>query len=128
MTLWPISMLSRIFDSDSAAVPAEPGRRQEADEQQAAAGDLEAALGADHLADVVDVALAEVGDDARSRIASSSGAEGVELLGRESRARRWRMAWLLLRVRVQRSRSTSPTGTETQMLDLLVAGRGDARR
>ncbi len=65
-------MLSRIFDTERAAVPAEPGGRKEAEHQQAAAGDLEAALGADDLADVVGVALAEVGDRAR--------ADGVELL------------------------------------------------
>ena len=59
---------------------AEPGGRQEAEEQQAAAGDLEAALGADHAVDVVGVALAEVGDDAR--------ADRVELLRRRPRAAR----------------------------------------
>ena len=79
MTLWPISMLSRIFDSDSAAVPADPGGRQEAEEQQAAPGDLEAALGADDPGDVVGVALAEVGDDAPADRVELL-AEGLELL------------------------------------------------
>ena len=72
ITLWPISMLSRIFDSESAAVPAiQAGGRKPAN-MQAAAADLQAALGADHVADVVGVALAEVGEDAL--------ADGVELL------------------------------------------------
>ena len=72
-------MLSRIFDSDSAAVPSEPRGRQEAREQQAAAGDLEPALGADETVDVVDVALTELCDDAcADRV--ELAAEGLELL------------------------------------------------
>ncbi len=61
---------------------ADPGGRQEAEEQQAAAGDLEAALGADDPVDVVGVALAEVGDDARADGVELL-AEGLELLGGE---------------------------------------------
>jgi hypothetical protein len=41
----------------------DPGRREDARPEQAAAGDLEPPLGADHLADVVGVALAAVGED-----------------------------------------------------------------
>ena len=42
----------------------QPGRRQEAGEQQRAAADLEGALRLDDAADVVGVLLAEVGDHA----------------------------------------------------------------
>ena len=41
MTLWPISMLSRIFETDSKAVPGSQAREEH---QQGAAGDLHAAL------------------------------------------------------------------------------------
>ena len=64
MTLWPISMLSRIFDSDERGDAGQPERRQDAEEQRRAAADLEAALRLDDLVDVVAVVLAEVGDDA----------------------------------------------------------------
>ena len=61
---------------------AEPGRGQEAEHQEAATGHLEPALGADDLVDVVGVALAEVGDDARpDRVELLS--EGFEFLGTE---------------------------------------------
>jgi hypothetical protein len=40
-----------------------PGRREDARPEQAAPGDLEPALGADHLADVVGVVLAAIGED-----------------------------------------------------------------
>ena len=64
MTLWPISMLSRIFDSESAAVPASQAGGRKPTKSSAAATDLEAALNLDHAADVVGVALAAVVDDA----------------------------------------------------------------
>ncbi len=82
MTLWPISMLSRIFDSDSAAVPPIQAGGRKPSEQQAAAGDLQAALDADESVDVVDVALTEVCDDARADRVELA-AEGLELLGCE---------------------------------------------
>ncbi len=85
MTLWPISMLSRIFDSDSAAVPPIQAGGRKPEEQQAAARDLQAALDADELVDVVDVALAEVRDDARADGVELL-AEGFELLGVRSGA------------------------------------------
>ena len=61
---------------------ADPGGRQEAEEEQATAGDLQAALGADDLVDVVGVALAEVRDDAGTH-GIELPAEGLELLGCE---------------------------------------------
>ena len=61
---------------------ADPCGRQEAGEQQAAAGDLEAALDADEAVDVVDVALTEVCDDAGADRVELL-AEGLELLGCE---------------------------------------------
>ena len=61
---------------------AEPGRREEPREHQRAAGHLESALGADHLADVVGVALAEVGHGALADRVELL-AEGLELLGGE---------------------------------------------
>ena len=98
MTLWPISMLSRIFDSERAAVPASQAGGRNPTTEQAAAGDLEAALDLDHAADVVDVALAAVVDHALAdRV--ELGPEGVELLGGEldlpllSAAPWWR--WLI---------------------------------
>jgi hypothetical protein len=73
-------MLSRIFDSERATVPAEPGGRQEAGEQQGPAGQFESTLGADHAVDVVTVALAEVGH--------GPAPEVVELGGRGPRPAR----------------------------------------
>ena len=79
MTLWPISMLSRIFESPSTRCrPARPAA--ESGEQQRAAGDLQAALGLDDAADVVGVALAEVGDHAVAD-GVELAAELVDLLG-----------------------------------------------
>ncbi len=66
MTLWPISMLSRIFESESAAVPASHAGGRKSELQQAAAGDLERSLGEDHPVDVVEIALTEVRDDRRA--------------------------------------------------------------
>ena len=75
-------MLSRIFESAERGRPGEPGGRQEAGHQQRAAADLEPALGADHVADVVGVALAEVGEGALAdRV--ELGAERFDLLGGE---------------------------------------------
>ena len=77
--------------------PAEPRGRQKAGEQQAAAGDLKAALDTDETVDVVDVALTEVRDDAGAdRIELS--AKGIELLGCEigvSRVLGWTRLLLL---------------------------------
>ena len=111
MTLWPISMLSRIFDSDRARHPGEPGGREEPSEHQPAAGDLEPALGPDHLADVARIALAEVGDDPLADRVELL-AEGLDLLGGQVREAVVVIADLLFG---QRSSSTSPTGTETQI-------------
>ena len=64
---------------------AEPGRRQEREEEQPAAGDLERPLRLDHVADVLGVALAAVGEDAGAdRV--ELGAERVELLRRSGRS------------------------------------------
>ena len=51
-TLWPISMFSRIFATLSIAMPATHAGVWLAKTQAGAAGDLEAALDADHAADV----------------------------------------------------------------------------
>jgi hypothetical protein len=58
---------------------ADPCGRQEAGEQEAAARDLKAALDADETVDVVDVALAEVRDDAGAYCVEFL-AKGLELL------------------------------------------------
>ena len=78
---------------------AEPGGRQEREEEQPAAGDLERPLRLDHVADVLGVALAAVGEDAGSdRV--ELGAERVELLLREAGAVRLRRGSGLVSVAV----------------------------
>jgi hypothetical protein len=66
--------------------PAEPCGREESREHQRAACHLEPALGADYFADVVGVALAEVGDDAPADRVELL-AERLDLLWRELRNR-----------------------------------------
>jgi len=106
MTLWPISMLSRIFESESAAVP-RATRADESELQQAAAGELERSLGEDHPVDVVEIALTEVRDDRRAdRVHLVT--ECLELIGVGLTAVQ---AWpLLLVVDVLDVEDTSPTG------------------
>ncbi len=94
MTLWPISMLSRIFDSARAVVPASQAGRQDPGEQEASTGDLQAALGLDHALDVLDVALSELGDDARAQRVEL-GPELLELLGGQGGTIGGRHGWLL---------------------------------
>ena len=52
MTLWPISMFSRILAADRHTHSGNPGRWERAREQCQPPGDGEPPLGADHLADV----------------------------------------------------------------------------
>jgi hypothetical protein len=63
--------------------PGEPEGRHDAGPEQAAAGDLEPALGADDAADVVGVALAAGGEDAAADCVEL-GAELLELLRRQA--------------------------------------------
>ncbi len=86
ITLWPISMFSRIFASDSAAVPASHSGLLARAEQQRARGEHELAVQPDRRADVARVALAEVGVHLvvdRVELA----AQLLELLGGEARER-----------------------------------------
>ena len=71
-------MFSRIFESDRAATPpSHAGGKNPANMSPRPAG-FEPALSADHLADVVGVALAEVGNDPLSD-GVELGAEGLDL-------------------------------------------------
>ncbi len=60
----------------------DPGRREDTGPEQAATGDLEPALGADHLANVVGVVLAAIGEDALADRVELL-AEALDLLRRE---------------------------------------------
>src|ERR1035441_1747711 len=99
MTLWPISMLSRIFERERAAVPpVHAGGRKPANRGPRpatsrprwarmrrvveAAPRFGAAVDGDETVDVVDVALAEVRDDAGA-YCDELLAKRVKLLGRE---------------------------------------------
>ncbi len=70
-TLWPISMFSMIFATDSPAVPTIHAGGNKREQQHGPAAQLELALAVDDLADVGGVALAAAGDDL--------GADRVEL-------------------------------------------------
>ena len=80
-TLWPSSMFSRILATASASVPA-TSRREQREQQRAAAGHLQAALDRDDPVDVARVGLAAAADDLGAERVEF-GAEGLDLLGGE---------------------------------------------
>ena len=96
MTLWPISMLSRIFDSERAATPPiQAGGRKPTNMQAAAGGGSRPRWALTTLRSVVDVALAEVGEHAAARMASSSApkASSCSSVSVEAGGGRWGWSW-----------------------------------
>ena len=88
--------------------PQEPCRRQDAGEEQRAATDLQAALGANHAADVARIAFAAVGDHlVADRV--ELAADRVDLVGGQPGQGGCHL------VSPHSSMATSPAGAETQV-------------
>jgi len=86
MTLWPISILSRIFEIDRAATANGQGRRQV---EQGASGDLELALPLDDVADVGSRPSSPSSLITRWRMGVQLLAQALELLGGEAGWSEW---------------------------------------